>query len=711
MSLIVPLPKSVADLIPHNTHPGLALDKYVESWNEAGFTKDFKWSERVQRPAVDRVVELSQGCPSGLDFAGILARWEHVTAGATKFTGTTVGPLTLHLARASALENAGICLHPLYGFTYFPGSGLKGLARAFATEIWLPQQPHREEGENTILRIFGSASKDNSAAGTVVFHEAWPTTWPKLVTDILNNHHHNYYAKGEPPGDWEDPIPVYFLSLATGQKFRFAVSPRLDDESIKADVTLAADWLVGGLTTLGVGAKTATGYGDFTVDRIVDPIKSDARPSVTATLELVTPAFLAGAKQQAEDCDLRPATLRGMMRWWWRTLHAGFVDTATLRRMEAAIWGDTKTGGAVRVTVTPVGPMVKAAFDRSLIRSQNKIPDPPDRKTTPGLTYHSYGMDEKKDGVLTRRMFIVPGAKWIAKLTARASKFEKVPLPANLVLTEAIAALELLCQWGGVGAKCRKGFGSFRDLADFDLERIRRSAAAFRSQCGLGTPTFVESKAESPAVQQMLPLLELPTGGINYWLALDQLAGGTQHFAKRYKHRVEKKALGLPRKIGAPVSGTFRAGKHVAKDRHASPVFYHFSKADDGKLTLRAVAFPSPELPNLTESRRLLNELLTELKATLPIRFKDHVAGKVLATVMPTAAAPSGPKLTAGMKVKAKICPDPKGKARAFAEYRGLVGNILNMPAGLTVNDGDEVDLIINSVNETSKQIAFRWPT
>ena len=33
----------------------------------------------------------------------------------------TVTPLTMHLARASALENAGLCLHPLYGFAYLPG--------------------------------------------------------------------------------------------------------------------------------------------------------------------------------------------------------------------------------------------------------------------------------------------------------------------------------------------------------------------------------------------------------------------------------------------------------------------------------------------------------------------------------------------------------------------------------------------------------------
>ncbi len=50
------------------------------------------------------------------------------------------GPLTLHLARASALENAGLCLHPIYGFAFLPGTGLKGLARAYAETVWLPSQ-------------------------------------------------------------------------------------------------------------------------------------------------------------------------------------------------------------------------------------------------------------------------------------------------------------------------------------------------------------------------------------------------------------------------------------------------------------------------------------------------------------------------------------------------------------------------------------------
>jgi CRISPR-associated protein Cmr6 len=69
----------------------------------------------------------------------------------------------------------------------------------------------------------------DACAGAVVFHDAWPVEWPRLQVDILNNHHAGYYQKAEPPGDWDSPVPVYFLSVPPGQRFRFAVSPRRDD--------------------------------------------------------------------------------------------------------------------------------------------------------------------------------------------------------------------------------------------------------------------------------------------------------------------------------------------------------------------------------------------------------------------------------------------------------------------------------------------------
>lgn len=173
----------------------------------------------------------------------------------------TVWRLAMHLSRATAVENASVCLHPVYGFPYLPGTGLKGLARA-----WAELQGLNDSDE--FRRIFGT----QGGTGSVLFLEAWPASIsddpnrPTVEVDIVNNHHHEYYTEqgdNAPPGDWESPIPVYFLAVAPNVEFRFAVA-RARADTDPDDVAQARAWLISGLTELGFGAKTAAGYGYFT---------------------------------------------------------------------------------------------------------------------------------------------------------------------------------------------------------------------------------------------------------------------------------------------------------------------------------------------------------------------------------------------------------------------------------------------------------------
>ena len=228
--LIAPLPESVRRHLDVNTHPGLELDKYARSWS--AHLRPDKLSEHVQGPTIDRVVARSQSAPAELNFTALTQRRDAMLDAlhARFLVAVTTGPLTLHLSRASALENAGICLHPLYGFVYLPGTGLKGMARAYAEIVWKPTQP-AESAKQAILRVFGNESgepeKARQRAGGVVFHDAWPVEWPLLQADIVNNHHRDYYSdKPQPPGDWEAPNPVNFLSVRPKTAFSFAVSKR-----------------------------------------------------------------------------------------------------------------------------------------------------------------------------------------------------------------------------------------------------------------------------------------------------------------------------------------------------------------------------------------------------------------------------------------------------------------------------------------------------
>ncbi|MDI9442962.1 MAG: type III-B CRISPR module RAMP protein Cmr6, partial [Planctomycetota bacterium] len=793
-SLMEPLPGSTRRLLSRNTHPGLMLDKYAQSWDPTEQLN--KLSEKVQGPTIESVVNLTRAASQDF-YRSILGRRNNVLAelGVLTFEATNTGPLTLHLARASALENAGICLHRLYGFTYLPGTSLKGLARAYAETVWFPGQFETSEsgapGDNLELQraaaawqkiesVFGHSpgsdhgkgwkpkaipkhsAADSASAGGVVFHDAWPLSWPPLIKDILNCHHPEYYRAAQPPGDWEDPIPVYFLAVPAGQRFQFAIGRRGQrDEELTA---LATEWLVGALTSLGVGAKTNSGYGSFQVISPPEPLKHlPAAAQATwetalanrrvaelkATLTLVTPAFLAGASQQAEDCDLRPATLRGLLRWWWRTMHAAHIDPSMLASLESAVWGDTSRGGAIRLTLEPISTPTPLLYDKQWLSDNNALPKPANNKTTQGLWYHSFGMDDKRkeDGRASRqqRYYIVPGTQWQLKLTARTSSFEvrnrqgktmrSVPLtdPRGL-LQQAQCALWLLCNFGGVGSKSRKGFGSLAvpdGLCDWSVEQCRQIAAAFRQSCQVpsGAP------GGSPALEDMLTIEDTPTPWTNYWYALDQLAASVQQFAQDYKHNAEKKALGMPRSLRRPVGGSFQPGPHVQKTgRHASPVIYHLAPGRNG-LVVRVVAFPSAELPHdptRQKSRRFLQLFLDHLSRQLPIHVEQQgnpgrtpaqnpaprAASQQSSSASVSQPAKATPYPKSGEAVEATLVEDPKGKGRRFAEYEPLhaVGAIINaadVPEEL--KPGDRVTLLVHSITPAGdgsiKAIQFNWPT
>lgn len=823
MSLIVPLPESTRKLLEYNTHPGLALDKYAKSWDERGQLSG-ELSEQVQKPTVTRVVHRSEKEPQGLEYHSLYARRQTVLhkVRATEFKCATVGPLTIHLSRASALENAGICLHPLYGFVYLPGSGLKGMARAFAETVWLPAQPDRKAAWRSIEDVFGWADTPDrkkqigdpnhpaekrfeheddpdspevvASTGCIIFHDAWPTAWPPLIVDIVNCHHRDYYgARADdtehPPGDWENPIPVYFLAVPANVQFSFALSKRKMEaapsslHATPGDVVptlpdalqLAREWLMGALCHLGAGAKTAAGYGVFRPVEQNETTQQVARTwnaakktknvcETSCTLELVTPAFLAGANQKREDCDLRPATLRGILRWWWRTMHAGCVDVKTLRAMEAAVWGNTSTGSAVQIVIHPHHSIIPELFahkdgfrPRQEFKREHNLQDPPKQKSTQGLFYASYGMDEKIKGELRQRWYAQPGTRWTVRLIARGSSYEERdragnilcsrPLSAESVLNQAKAALWLLCHMGGVGSKARKGFGSFKDpaeLKDVNLDWCKAQAAAFRHECAVAQ--HATDTPKSPALETALPIMEVSTPWKDCWFALDQLGYAMQEFAKKYAHNPEKEALGLPRKIHGPKDDgplqtkdgkvlqdrwqkpVWLGSRHPALGRRdaagmraPSPVHYHLARGTDGNLIIRIIAFPSRYLPDMQTSRKVLGELLKHLREDLGKRVKQYADRGQNITSADVSPQPTMRRFDAegrlrlprsGDLVEAVLLEEKtkRGGWRAKHLETGLSGPIHNsadVPA--ESKPGDRVKLVTASCNE--REIAFRWPT
>jgi len=189
-------------------------------------------------------------------------------------------------------REVGIRLDHLYGFPIIPGSSLKGVARMRGLvavfdalggsvptvgenkpleqleadiENYTPGATNRPAYLNgqplveSFRRCFGTQGE----VGAAIFFDALPSK-VVLELDIMNPHYPEYYkaqGKNKPPADYQSPIPIYFLAVGKESRFRFGVAARKGDTTSRDQ---AWKWLCGGLTDLGVGAKTTSGYGLFT---------------------------------------------------------------------------------------------------------------------------------------------------------------------------------------------------------------------------------------------------------------------------------------------------------------------------------------------------------------------------------------------------------------------------------------------------------------
>lgn len=727
------LPHSIATLLSavdeSRRHSGLQLDKLSPPGNQELQKQEIT---RICRTAAapDLLLALSKRRATML-----------TSLQAEQFRASTTGPLTLHLARASGLENAGIHLHPVYGFACLPGSGLKGMARAWAETVWLADQENRADAWNEILAVFGWAPRSEdgkcwkpknadepkgSRTGSVVFHDAWPMEWPRLEPDIINNHHKGYYAGTDDPGDWEKPEMAHFLSVATDTAFDFALTPRIaaDGEGSRR-LTLALKWLQAALTYGGAGAKTNAGYGRFQLEGRSLSVPSAARSISTHTLELVTPAFLAGVRQEQEDCDLRSATLRGHLRWWWRTMHAAHLNREDLVRLETAIWGNAKNSGALALFVRSEKGGDRRKFDKTQVAKHLAT------RNSQGIQYAAYGMDETR--YRKRRWYIKPGSRWTLTLNARCGRVPKdgPSIGAADVLRQGQIALWLLCRFGGVGSKARNGFGSFADVEIDAIECIqdcKEAGAKLRRAASMGVR---RSPSMSSNLDDMLEPLEFPIVSRDHWFVLDQLGQSMQSFARKNKHDERKATLGLPRKIHGPgkdpmprqIHKYHRPPKFLlsahGRERVASPVHYHLARDTDGAFIVRLTAFPSPVLPDVKTSRAVLEELrnhiASELAKPMPNpgkRGKMNPTGHNSSAVTSdrSGAAASLPK--PGERVSALLLEEKtkKGGWKAKDELTGLQGPLQNsskVPGDAVA--GQRVSLIVASAK--MNQISFNWLT
>lgn len=234
-------------------NPGLLFERYVPKIE----------ADEQKKAMLQRVIDCR---PDQALIQAHLARWQALAkhTGATTFQATTEWRFVTGLGRKGALE-VGFHFHPLYGFPIIPGSGLKGVARA-----WALLGEGKSEDDPEFVAVFGRAPKEGEPesagrAGGAIFFDAVPGGPIQLSLDVINPHYPDYYrpANRQPPANWQSPVPVCFLAVPAGTRFHFAVGWR--GSAHPHAHSLAVHWLKAGLRDVGVGAKTSAGYGYWQV--------------------------------------------------------------------------------------------------------------------------------------------------------------------------------------------------------------------------------------------------------------------------------------------------------------------------------------------------------------------------------------------------------------------------------------------------------------
>ncbi len=215
-------------------------------------------------------------------------RWRAQTEGALHFQRQLSGRMVVGLGGKGPLE-FGITLHPVTGLPYIPGSALKGMTRNYALLVIAAQLGIYDEDadkfndkltklDETIIAgdhddlddalVYRYAFGSQGNAGMCVFHDAILDARKKLdgplfTVDVMTPHFKDYYGSSgdKPPADNDSPNPVSFVTVSAGAYFYFAVGGRRDADD--AVVRWASDWTKAALVELGIGSKTASGYGVF----------------------------------------------------------------------------------------------------------------------------------------------------------------------------------------------------------------------------------------------------------------------------------------------------------------------------------------------------------------------------------------------------------------------------------------------------------------
>lgn len=157
-----------------------------------------------------------------------------------------------------------------------------------------------------------------------------------------------------------------------------------------------------------------------------------------ATYRVTTPLFLGGANPD-ENAELRPSSLKGLLRFWFRAIaHPQLERWEEVKKLEDDIFGSTKKQSSFLLAIRQKEGLAEKKTGENW-------------RNRPGLRYLGYGITDQQGKTL--RPYLKENSKFALQIRAKKT----APEDTAFFLPLALQALGL---FGAAGARSRKGFGS-----------------------------------------------------------------------------------------------------------------------------------------------------------------------------------------------------------------------------------------------------------
>ncbi|HDL09997.1 MAG TPA: type III-B CRISPR module RAMP protein Cmr1 [Candidatus Omnitrophica bacterium] len=334
---------------------------------------------------------------------------------------------------------------------------------------------------------------------------------------------------------------------------------------------------------------------------------------ITLNLEAVTPIFIAGADQQnIENEGLRAPSLRGLLRWWFRALAGGNIDTIKrLKDEECKIFGSTDKKSTINV-VSQERKVERARFKDVMSDVMNS------GGRDQGHKYLWFSMTY---GGNENREIYLPGSTFT--ITLRSNDTEKL----NITLGSLWCVIYL----GGIGTRSRRGGGSLKvtdsegvDYLDFvfDGESVNSAKRFIEDNLQKIFGLYSDLYGRGTGIDGICILKdgysEISLINEEFRDFRDALGyiGEKYRGYRRHLDPWQRYILGLPIVRKKPLPAVKYKGKRLDEMRHSSPLFFGVIDLN-GKYTIRITKFFTSIHRDLKSEKQWVRHHLTDFDSNI----------------------------------------------------------------------------------------------